>query len=126
MQPTRLTAEPPAPPVARFGAVFDELAVASLLLSAVALISCLSVEGDRRTRIMPRALWVTVILLVPLAGAVGWFGLGRPRALSTRRRGWRAAIGLREPPRPPAPDDDAAFLRSLQPPGDPPGPPDPR
>lgn len=73
---------------------------------------------------MPRALWVTVILLVPLAGAIAWFAFGRPRSLRTRRGGWRAAIGLPGRAGPLAPDDDPAFLRSLQPPGDPPGPPD--
>ena len=91
--------------------MIDELALVHVLLGAVALISCLSVENRRAIRTMPRGLWVVVILLVPVAGPVAWFAAGRPHAL-TRRRRWRIR-GRADPPRPPAPDDDADFLRSL-------------
>jgi hypothetical protein len=97
--------------------VVDELAVVSVLLAAVALISCLSVEDKRVIRRMPRALWITVILLVPLAGPVSWFLAGRPPATGAPRTGWRTALRRPEPPRPQAPEDDADFLQSLdQPP----------
>jgi Phospholipase_D-nuclease N-terminal len=100
-----------------FDGVIDELAVIGVLFAAVALISCLSV-GDKRTiRRMPRALWVLVIVLVPLVGPVAWFAFGRPRKPLTLRSGWRVAVGRPEQPRPPAPDDDPDFLRSLDPPG---------
>jgi hypothetical protein len=98
--------------------VVDELALASVLLSAVALISCLSVKDKRVIRRMPRALWVITILLVPLAGSITWFLLGRPRTLGAPRTVWRVAVGLPEPPRPRAPDDDPDFLRSLDRPPD--------
>lgn len=112
------------PPAGTFDEVIDELAVVSVVLAAIALISCLSVDDRRRIRRMPRALWVTVIVLVPVAGPVAWFVFGRPFATPARRSGWRVTIGRPEPPRPPAPDDDPDFLRSLdQPDGEPDGPP---
>ncbi|MPZ26396.1 MAG: hypothetical protein GEV12_08055 [Micromonosporaceae bacterium] len=90
------------------------LALASVLLAALALISCLSVEDKRLIRGMPRAAWVAVILLVPLGGAVAWFLAGRPRpAGGTRARRLAGGGILPEPPRPRAPDDDPEFLHSL-------------
>ncbi len=57
-------------------------------------------------RRMPRWLWATAVICLPLAGAVGWLFLGRPNAesLGTRKR-------TELPPR--APDDDVDFLRGL-------------
>ncbi|WP_375425601.1 PLDc N-terminal domain-containing protein [uncultured Friedmanniella sp.] len=56
-------------------------------------------------RRMPRWLWATAIICLPLIGALGWMFLGRPNAdsLGTRARTQR----------PTAPDDDADFLRGL-------------
>jgi hypothetical protein len=96
--------------------VIDELAVLGVLFAAVALISCLSVSDKRTIRRLPRALWVLVIVLVPLIGPVAWFVLGRPRKPLSTGSGWRVKAGLPEQPRPPAPDDDPDFLRSLDPP----------
>lgn len=92
--------------------MIDELAVVSLLLAAVALISCLSVADKRAVRRMPRAVWVTAIVLIPVGGPIGWFLFGRPHRVGPTR-GWRVAVGLPEPPRPKAPDDDPDFLQSL-------------
>jgi hypothetical protein len=89
--------------------VIDELALVHVLLGAIALISCLSVANKRTIRTMPRSLWVATILLVPVAGPVAWFLAGRPYPL-TRSRRWPCR---RFPDPPPAPDDDADFLRSL-------------
>ncbi|QSB13666.1 PLDc N-terminal domain-containing protein [Natronosporangium hydrolyticum] len=90
------------------------LSLASVLLAALALISCLSVEDKREIRVMPRFAWVLVILLVPLLGAGGWFLAGRPaRPVGKPGSPWRAATGFPEPRRPQAPDDDPEFLRSL-------------
>jgi Phospholipase_D-nuclease N-terminal len=89
------------------------LSLASLLLAALALISCLSIADKREIRAMPRSAWVIVILLVPLAGAIAWFGYGRPRPAGAARSGWRQATGRPEPPHRRAPDDDPEFLRSL-------------
>ncbi len=55
-------------------------------------------------RRMPRWLWATAIICLPLAGAVCWLLLGRPNgeSLGTKQR---------QPPK--APDDDIDFLRGL-------------
>lgn len=56
-------------------------------------------------RKMPRWLWATAVICLPLAGALCWLFLGRPNAesLGTRKK--------LEHPR--APDDDVDFLRGL-------------
>lgn len=90
------------------------LSLASVLLAAVALISCLSVEDKRKIRGMPRFAWVIAILLLPLVGAIAWFVFGRPHRAGGSRPGWRPAGGPPEPPRRRAPDDDPDFLRSLR------------
>lgn len=56
-------------------------------------------------RRMPRWLWATAIICLPLAGAVCWLLLGRPNAVS---------LGTgKQARRPNAPDDDVDFLRGL-------------
>ncbi len=57
-----------------------------------------------RVRLMPRWLWVAVIIFVPGFGALAWFVLGRP----SRGAGPRPTVR-----RPRAPDDDPDFLRGL-------------
>jgi hypothetical protein len=90
------------------------LALASVLLTALALISCLSVEDKREIRGAPRPVWVLAILLVPLGGATAWFLAGRPRPADGSGPGRRRPGGVPPaPPRPGAPDDDPDFLRSL-------------
>jgi hypothetical protein len=56
-------------------------------------------------RRMPRWLWATAIICVPLLGSLAWLIFGRPSGES-RRRGASTA-------RPKAPDDDNDFLRGL-------------
>lgn len=56
-------------------------------------------------RRMPRWLWATAIICLPLVGALCWLLLGRPTAESSGRR--------RRNLRPSAPDDDVDFLRGL-------------
>jgi hypothetical protein len=54
---------------------------------------------------MPRWLWATAIICLPLAGSICWLFLGRPNAKS---------LGLEKKQDPPkAPDDDIDFLRGL-------------
>lgn len=92
------------------------LSLAAVLLAALALISCLSVEDKRRISLLPRFAWVLVILLVPVLGPVGWFVFGRPQPEQPRAfvPPWRRnAPVVRKPPRPRAPDDDPEFLRTL-------------
>lgn len=56
-------------------------------------------------RRMPRWLWATVVICLPLVGGVCWLLIGRPTAES---------LGKRKPRfRPSAPDDDVDFLRGL-------------
>jgi hypothetical protein len=85
--------------------VFVFLAAVQLVLVVLALISSLSVD---RVRIMPRAVWVLVILLVPLIGPLIYFVTGRPVSDPGR-------IRPPAPARPAAPDDDPEFLRTLNP-----------
>jgi hypothetical protein len=89
------------------------LAFIGVLLSALALISCLSVEQRGDIRGMPRWAWVIVIIFVPLAGAACWFLLGRPAQVGRTGTAWRGAAGSPQPRRPVAPDDDPDFLRSI-------------
>jgi hypothetical protein len=84
--------------------VFVFLAAVQLILVVLALISALAAE---RVRTMPRALWVLVILVVPLIGPGAYFAAGRP-VLEQRPV-------PRPPGRPSAPDDDPEFLRTLKP-----------
>jgi hypothetical protein len=85
--------------------LFVFLAAVQLILLVLALISVLSAP---RVRNLPRAVWVLVILLIPLFGPVAYFASGRPKA-PPRERG----PVLRSKPRPAAPDDDPDFLRSV-------------
>jgi len=55
-------------------------------------------------RRMPRWMWATAVICLPLFGAVCWIFLGRPNAES---------LGNRRSGPPKAPDDDADFLRGL-------------
>jgi hypothetical protein len=75
-------------------------AAAALALLILALISGLAAE---RVRNMPRALWILVILLIPIAGPIAYFVWGRPVTRAQRRTA----------PRPSSPDDDPDFLRSM-------------
>lgn len=89
----------------------DELAVVSVVFAAVALISCLSVSDKRAIRTLPRFVWVILIVVVPVAGPVAWFGFGRPVTIRTSRS--RRLLAA-DPPRAAAPDDDPEFLRTLE------------
>lgn len=88
------------------------LSLASVLLAALAIISCLSVEDKSQIRGLPRFVWVILILLVPLAGAIAWFIAGRPVPKGQSGPTWPLG-GSSQPKRPKAPDDDPDFLRSL-------------
>lgn len=79
--------------------LFILLAGAALVLLVLALISVLSAE---RVRNAPRAVWVLVILLLPIAGPIAYFFAGRPIDRSGRPSR-----------RPSSPDDDPDFLRSM-------------
>lgn len=80
--------------------LFILLVAVELVLLILALIGCLSAE---RVRVLPRLLWVLVVVLIPLAGPIAYFLWGRPGHPATRR----------PPARPVSPDDDPDFLRSM-------------
>ena len=85
--------------------VFVLLAAVQLVLVILALISALSAA---RVRVMHRALWIPVILLIPLLGPVAYFVFGRPLPAPTE------GTPVRRPQRrPSSPDDDPDFLRSV-------------
>jgi Phospholipase_D-nuclease N-terminal len=85
--------------------LFVFLAAVQLVLLVLALIGSLSAD---RVRNMPRALWVLVILFLPLAGPVAYFVWGRP--LLPLRKGGPVRRTI---PRPASPDDDPEFLRTV-------------
>ncbi len=66
-------------------------------------------QADReRVRLLPKPLWVLLIIVLPLLGGVAWLLAGRPE--STGRGGPPNRRGP-QPPR--GPDDDPDFLRGL-------------
>ena len=86
--------------------MFFFLAHLVLLIAAVA--DCLG--GEEQPRRFGRALWVLIIVLLPVAGGALWFTHGRPR-----RPGGNSGPTRRRPgPTPVAPDDDPEFLADLE------------
>ncbi|YAL83788.1 PLD nuclease N-terminal domain-containing protein [Dermacoccaceae bacterium W4C1] len=79
--------------------------VAALLALAIvvyALADCIQTPSHQ-TRVLPKALWIVAILLLPVLGAAAWLAFGHERQANgpTRRTG------------PLGPDDDPDFLRGL-------------
>ena len=73
-------------------------------LAVYALIDCARTDATR-VRLLPKTLWMLVIVLVLLLGPLAWLLGGRDRGA-----GRAAPSG---PQRPVAPDDDPDFLRDL-------------
>ncbi|MFI5833043.1 PLD nuclease N-terminal domain-containing protein [Micromonospora sp. NPDC051300] len=87
------------------------LFLVQVVLAVCALISCLSAE-DEQVKVLPRLVWVLVILFFPLVGSIAWFVAGRERPDGPL--GATGATGSAAPARRPvAPDDDPDFLASL-------------
>ncbi|MGH8882623.1 MAG: PLDc N-terminal domain-containing protein, partial [Stackebrandtia sp.] len=59
--------------------------------------------------VLPRAIWVLIIVLIPILGGIFWFTHGRPRRKGGGDSAWR-----RKPTAPVAPDDDPEFLADLR------------
>jgi len=88
--------------------------IVELVLVVYCLIDLWQADSDR-VRLMPKALWVLLIVVLPLFGGVAWLLAGRPAAT-----GPGGGPGQRGPRAPRGPDDDPDFLRGLgrRPPGD--------
>ncbi|WP_412737123.1 PLD nuclease N-terminal domain-containing protein [Krasilnikovia sp. MM14-A1259] len=84
---------------------FILLAAMQLVLLVLGLIGALSAD---RVRNLPRALWVLIVLLVPLFGPIAYYLWGRP--LPAPHEGGPARGHTA---RPASPDDDPDFLRTM-------------
>ena len=83
-----------------------------------------SISAPReRIRLLPKPVWVIVIVVLNIVGTVLWFTVGRPRKpdvppapTAAPRAGWAGQFGrpAAPPRRPVAPDDDPEFLRNLR------------
>lgn len=73
----------------------------ALALDVFAIVD-IAIIDERRVRALNKALWIIIVLLLPIVGAILWFLVGRDR----RDRGGQ--------PRVVAPDDDPAFLRNIR------------
>jgi hypothetical protein len=74
--------------------------VAAVVLDVFAIVD-LAVIDRRRVRSFNKLVWVLIIVAVPFVGALLWFVVGRGRAD-------RGTVSRQV-----APDDDPAFLRTL-------------
>ncbi|MEV4254411.1 PLD nuclease N-terminal domain-containing protein [Spirillospora sp. NPDC049652] len=71
-------------------------------------------SDEREVRLLPKSVWLLITLLGFVVGAVLWVLAGRPRGRSLESALWPP--GTRSVPHPDAPkgpDDDPAFLRTL-------------
>ncbi|HEV7742580.1 MAG TPA: PLDc N-terminal domain-containing protein [Pseudolysinimonas sp.] len=80
-----------------------------LIYAAITIYSIVDIALIERDRVkgLPKILWILIVVVIPIVGAVLWFLLGRERL--SERGGGRG--GVRRGPR--APDDDPEFLRKL-------------
>ncbi|WP_433436758.1 PLD nuclease N-terminal domain-containing protein [Nonomuraea sp. CA-141351] len=68
---------------------------------------------EDEVRNVPKALWILIVVLIPLLGGLVWMARGRPRA---PRAAWPVPPGPgvpKGPGMPKGPDDDPDFLRDL-------------
>jgi Phospholipase_D-nuclease N-terminal len=99
----------------RLGGIFF---VIGLVLWLWALFDSVTAPADR-VRLLPKLLWILIVVIFTDVGAVLWFLAGRPRATAGAPArpvgfGWQShgsSGGARR--RPSAPDDDPEFLRRL-------------
>jgi hypothetical protein len=77
------------------------LAFALVAVDVFAIVDVILTDR-RRVRAMPKALWLIVIVLLPVIGFLLWFWLGKARSASAGRT------------RTVAPDDDPDFLRNMR------------
>ena len=85
------------------------LILVPIAVTIYALIDAIAAPRSE-VRTLPKFVWIIVIILLWIGGAVLWFFLGRPRA-----GGNGPGPGGGEPPqrRPQGPDDDPDFIADL-------------
>jgi hypothetical protein len=92
--------------------------LADLALLVIALIDCLSTDGDE-IRALPKAVWVLLILFASPLGPIAYWYAGRPRrddgaGADAGAPAWHpAGSAAGRAPRDLAPDDNPEFLREL-------------
>ena len=83
--------------------IFIGLGVVALGLLIYCMVECIQTPRHR-VRVLPKAAWIFIILLLPLLGPGLWMAFGRAKG--------RSAPDQRKGPR--APDDDPEFLRRVE------------
>lgn len=76
--------------------------VIAALLTIYCVVEVAQADPDE-VRALPRWMWATIIIVLPVIGAIAWLLWGRPRRSQIDRSKYR----------PIAPDDDPDFLRGL-------------
>ena len=89
----------------------------AIVLWLYAIFDALTAPAER-VRLLPKAIWLLIVLLLPEIGAVAWFIWGRPRArvdapVRQSPFGWQSHARPRRGTRSVAPDDDPEFLKRL-------------
>ncbi|WP_084956056.1 PLDc N-terminal domain-containing protein [Thermoactinospora rubra] len=69
---------------------------------------------EEETRNLPKVLWVLIVVVLPVAGSVLWFLLGRPRVAPGPPRAMRPRPETPSAPPPKGPEDDPEFLKELE------------
>jgi hypothetical protein len=85
-----------------------------LALMIYALVDCAQDDDVERTSV-PKVMWIMLIVLLPMAGSIGWLVVSK---IARRKAGLPDRAAPRSPSpgvahRPVAPDDDPDFLRRL-------------
>jgi hypothetical protein len=83
----------------------------TIAVTVYAVVDCIQTD-DAQVRGLPKLLWLLLILLFPIVGAIAWFIAGRPQR-GTAGRGPAGRGPSHRPPPPRGPDDDPDFLRRL-------------
>ena len=94
-------------------------AILLLTLWVYVIIDIISSE-ETAVRNLPKIVWLVLVVLVPLVGAIAWLAVGRPEGASVRPGGSGGSSTYR-PRHPPAPrraaavgpEDSPEFLRRL-------------
>lgn len=84
----------------------------TIAVTVYAVVDCIQ-SDDAQVRGLPKLLWLLLILLFPIVGAIAWFIAGRPQRGTAGGPGRGPGGPSHRPPPPRGPDDDPDFLRRL-------------